>query len=173
MVGFKLTPGYLFIYPPPMKSDGALTIIINGALAVARITNKWATGGCIWWSKIEPFQRSPQGILDAIWAFSTGHVISFCFILKAVIFWKNSDFCDICGLVRAWNMENVTFWSLHQKWKMSHFCHICGPVRAWNMANITFWPMVVLGIGIGIGIGIVVGSIFEVGFVGDPRYREG
>ena len=30
--------------------------------------------------------------------------------------------------------------------------------------------VVVVGI---VGIVVVVGSIFEVGFVGDPRYREG
>ena len=31
-----------------------------------------------------------------------------------------------------------------------------------------------IGIEIGIVVGIgIVGSIFEVGFVGDPRYREG
>ena len=81
-------------------------MIINGALAVARITNKWATGGCIWWSNIEPFQRSPTGIWDAILAFSTGHVI---------ILWK-----------LVWNRKWAIFAIIvdragHEIWKMSHF----------------------------------------------------
>ena len=32
--------------------------------------------------------------------------------------------------------------------------------------------VVVVVVVVVVGIGIVVGSIFEVGFVGDPRYRE-
>ena len=65
-----------------------------------------ATGGCIWWSNIEPFQRSPTGIWDAILAFSTGHVI---------ILWK-----------LVWNRKWAIFAIIvdrsgHEIWKMSHF----------------------------------------------------
>ncbi len=85
----------------------------------------------------------------AISAFTNGHLgchISVqyraCYhFVKAGLKPKMSDFRHNCGQGRAWNMENVTFWSMCQKWKMSDFCHICGPSghEIWKISHFDPW----------------------------------